>query len=122
MENKMNLNLLVNGENYEVETNPGESLAEVLRERLDLTGTKIGCNEDECGICTVLVDGDPILSCTYPAIRANEKNILTIEGLAQEKAGNGKSLLHPLQEAFVVYGAVQCGFCIPGQIMTAYAL
>lgn len=95
---------------------PGESLAELLRNRLRLTGTKIGCNEAECGACTVIVDGNPILSCIYPAERANGKTILTIEGLAV------KSQLHPLQEAFIKFGAVQCGFCTPGQIMVAYAL
>ena len=72
------INLTINGETYRVDATPGESLAEVLRERLNLTGTKIGCNEDECGSCTVLVDGDPVLSCNYPAFRANGKNILTL--------------------------------------------
>jgi xanthine dehydrogenase molybdenum-binding subunit len=116
------INLTINGETYRVDATPGESLAEVLRERLNLTGTKIGCNEDECGSCTVLVDGDPVLSCNYPAFRANGKNILTIEGLAESVSGNGKKNLHPLQQAFMEYGAVQCGFCIPGQLMTAAAL
>jgi len=99
-------------------------LSDLLRERLGLTGTKIGCNEAECGTCTVLVDGDPVLSCAYPAQRAAGKEVLTIEGLAvPERAANGEGvILHPLQEAFVLHGAVQCGFCIPGQIMTAYAL
>jgi xanthine dehydrogenase molybdenum-binding subunit len=105
----------VNGNPVTVMFQPGETLAEILRERLNLTGTKIGCNEDECGICTVLVDGDPVLSCNYPAGRAQGKNVLTIEGLAQDT-------LHPLQQAFIEHGAVQCGFCIPGQIMTAYTL
>ena len=99
---------------------PGETLADLLRHRLHLTGTKIACEESECGACTVLVDGEPILSCMYPAERADGRNILTIEGLAQRV--NSEIKLHPLQEAFVEHGAVQCGFCIPGQIMTAYAL
>jgi len=106
----------VNGDSVTIEPLPGEMLADLLRERLGLTGTKIGCNEAECGACTVIVDGEPILSCTYPAQRVAGKKVLTIEGLA----GNGH--LHPLQEAFITYGAVQCGFCIPGQIMTAHAL
>ena len=94
--------------------------------RLQLTGTKIGCEESECGTCTVLVDGEPILSCMYPAARANGKKILTIEGLAgnaeAQPDARAAGILHPLQQAFITYGAVQCGFCIPGQIMTAYAL
>jgi xanthine dehydrogenase molybdenum-binding subunit len=110
------LSLTVNGQHYSLPVIAGEMLASLLRERLRLTGTKIGCGEAECGACTVLVDGEPVVSCIYPAERAAGKEILTIEGLAA--AGQ----LHPLQTAFVEYGAVQCGFCIPGQIMTAYAL
>ena len=110
----------VNEQKYSLAALPGETLAELLRNRLGLTGTKIGCNEAECGSCTVLVDGEAILSCNYPAERAAGKNILTIEGLAGPVDGAAK--LHPLQEAFIVHGAVQCGFCIPGQIMTAYGL
>lgn len=119
------MDLTVNGKPYSLEPRPGEMLSELLRERLGLTGTKIGCNEMECGACTVLVDGEPVLSCNYPAGRASGKHILTIEGLAQKsQAGHAGDLLtlHPLQEAFIKYGAVQCGFCIPGQLMTAYAL
>ena len=113
-------------------------LADLLRHRLRLTGTKIACEESECGACTVLIDGEPILSCMYPAERAEGKSVLTIEGLGGEFARGMKSeelgeklsragtpsgeVLHPLQEAFIEHGAVQCGFCIPGQIMTAYAL
>jgi len=108
-------------------------LSDLLRERLHLTGTKIGCNEAECGACTVLVNGEPILSCTYPAQKAAGKNVLTIEGLASQAAAQRSApqeaettslllRLHPLQQAFVLHGAVQCGFCIPGQLMTAFAL
>jgi len=114
------LSLTVNGREYELPALPGESLADLLRKRLFLTGTKIGCNEAECGACTVLVEGDPVLSCVYPAERANGKQVMTIEGLAGLQ--NGLVKLHTLQEAFVAHGAVQCGFCIPGQIMVAYAL
>ena len=117
------IEMIVNGEAVSFPEKPGEMLADLLRERLFLTGTKIGCNEAECGACTVLVDGEPILSCTYPAPKANGKRILTIEGLArtwQEETGQSEQL-HPLQEAFIQHGAVQCGFCIPGQILTAYA-
>ncbi len=118
MENQ--ITLTVNGQSHTLTVNPDETLADTLRKRLKLTGTKIGCEEAECGVCTVLVDGEPTLSCVYPAQRANGKTILTIEGLA--KSEDGKLILHPLQEAFVQHGAVQCGFCIPGQIMTSYAL
>jgi selenium-dependent xanthine dehydrogenase len=110
------LRLRVNGREVEVEHQPQEMLSDVLRYRLGLTGTKVGCGEAECGACTVLVDGEPIMSCIYPAVRAEGREVITIEGLAQ----NGE--LHPLQEAFVETGAVQCGFCIPGQIMTSFAL
>ncbi len=110
----------VNGKPVVIAVKPGEMLADLLRERLGLTGTKIGCNEAECGACTVLLDGQPVLSCSYPAIRAHGHRVITVEGLAA-LARIGEAL-HPLQEAFVVHGAVQCGFCIPGQLMTAYGL
>jgi CO/xanthine dehydrogenase Mo-binding subunit/aerobic-type carbon monoxide dehydrogenase small subunit (CoxS/CutS family) len=130
----MIMNLTVNGKSVSIDPQPGEMLADLLRKRLGLTGTKIGCNEDECGSCTVLIDGEPILSCTYPAARAAGKQVTTIEGLsalapvqdqpspAAREVGQEEQVLHPLQEAFVLHGAVQCGFCIPGQLMTAYAL
>lgn len=124
--------IIVNGKPNEIEPLPGEMLADLLRERLGLTGTKVGCNEAECGSCTVLVDEDPVLSCVYPAARAVGRQVITIEGLAALSSGaNGSSReestddfedLHPLQQAFVLHGAVQCGFCIPGQILTAFAL
>ena len=127
------MKLTVNGSPIEIEPQPGEMLSTLLRERLGLTGTKIGCNESECGACTVLIDGLPVLSCTYPSAKAQGKEILTIEGLAHQAnptpshnhlVGGTQDTtgLHPLQEAFVLHGAVQCGFCIPGQIMTAHAL
>ncbi len=124
------ISLTVNGINHTLEAKPNETLSDLLRYRLRLTGTKIGCDEAECGSCTVLVDGEPVVSCIYPAERANGKTVLTIEGLAQVAVGGASSTpsaplsarLHPLQEAFVEHGAVQCGFCIPGQIMTSYAL
>ena len=122
--------LTVNGIEHTLEPIAGETLADLLRNRLRLTGTKIGCGEAECGSCTVLVDGEPVVSCIYPAERAGGKQITTIEGLAsltptplpQGEGQGARVKLHPLQEAFVEHGAVQCGFCIPGQIMTAYAL
>ncbi len=119
------MELNVNGKTYSIEPQSGEMLADLLRERLGLTGTKIGCNEAECGACTVLIDGKPVLSCTYPSAKAAGKTVITVEGLAEQ--GESAQIsdiekLHPLQQAFVLYGAVQCGFCIPGQLMTAYAL
>ncbi len=111
-----NLKLIVNGETKELDVPESRFLAEVLRYDLGLTGTKIGCNEAECGICTVLVNGTPVDSCIYPAFKAQGAAIETIEGLSK----NGQ--LHPLQQAFVEHGAVQCGFCTPGLIMTAKAL
>jgi selenium-dependent xanthine dehydrogenase len=114
------ITLTVNGAAVVVDEQPGEMLADLLRSRLRLTGTKIGCNELECGACTVLVNGRPVLSCGYPATKVPGKEVITIEGLAKMQPSSGG--MHPLQDAFVKYGAVQCGFCIPGQLMTAYAL
>ena len=114
------LTLTVNGRRYTLPPEPGETLAHLLRERLRLTGTKIGCEEAECGSCTVWVDDEPQLACIYPAARAHERTVITIEGLAATWGGG--TGLHPLQEAFIRHGAVQCGFCIPGQIMMAAAL
>ena len=130
------MQLTVNHRSVEVDPKPGEMLSDLLRERLGLTGTKIGCNEAECGSCTVLVDGDPILSCAYPALRAQSRQVITVEALASQTAPSGNADqagsghekspidggLNPLQQAFITHGAIQCGFCIPGQIMTAYAL
>ncbi|MEW6579351.1 MAG: molybdopterin cofactor-binding domain-containing protein [Chloroflexota bacterium] len=110
------LTLTVNGTPYDLDVPESRTLAHVLRYDLGLTGTKIGCEEAECGLCTVLVNGTPVDSCIYPAFKAQGAAITTIEGLAH----NGE--LHPLQKAFVEHGAVQCGFCTPGLIMTAKAL
>ncbi len=126
VDNMQKLNINVNDQEYELPYIPGEMLSDLLRNRLGLIGTKIGCNEAECGTCTVVIDGQAVLSCNYPSSRAIGKKITTIEGLAKHAKVNGngseKIELHPLQEAFVKFGAVQCGFCIPGQIMTSYAL
>ena len=92
------------------------TLLDVLREQLGLTGTKNGCDAGDCGACTVIMDGKAILSCLTPVLQAAGKEIITVEGLAQE----GK--LHPLQEAFIECGAVQCGFCTPGMLLSAKAL
>jgi carbon-monoxide dehydrogenase small subunit len=110
--------LKINEVQYEVRTSITATLADVLREELGLTGTKIMCNEGECGACTVLINGKPMLSCMMLAIDAQNKDILTIEGLADPVTGN----LHPLQKAFVELSGMQCGVCTPGMILTAKAL
>ncbi len=110
------LTMTVNNREVAVEINADELLVDVLRDRLGLTGTKIGCNEGECGACTIIMDGKPVLSCLIPALRAQGREILTIEGLSDGDT------LHPLQQAFVDHGAVQCGYCIPGFIISAKAL
>ncbi len=111
------LQLTVNDTPYDLDVPESRTLAQVLRYDLGLTGTKIGCEEAECGLCTVHVDGVPVDSCIYPAFKAQGASISTIEGLAPDA-----ETLHPLQEAFIEHGAVQCGFCTPGLIMTAKAL
>ena len=110
------LRLRVNGEETEVSCAPYKTLLEVLREELSLTGTKHGCELGECGACTVLIDGEPVLSCLKLAVECEGRAIETIEGLARGNA------LHPLQAAFADHGGSQCGYCTPGVIMTAKAL
>jgi len=110
------LELLVNGRSHRVDALADESLLVVLRERLDLTGTKYGCGEGQCGACTVLLDGKPVRACLTPAASAAGKPVTTIEGLEE----NGR--LHPLQEAFIEKDAMQCGYCTPGMILEAAAL
>ena len=109
--------LNVNRTRYELRTRVTATLAEVLREELGLTGTKIMCNEGECGACTVLINGRPMLSCMMLAIDAQNKDILTIEGLGDPVTGD----LHPIQKAFVDLSGMQCGVCTPGMILTAKA-
>jgi aerobic-type carbon monoxide dehydrogenase small subunit (CoxS/CutS family) len=115
----MGLELIVNGMPVDVDLGGGDEdlpLLTLLHDRLDLTGTKYGCGEGECGACTVLVDGQPVRSCITPASGVAGKSVLTIEGL--ERDGE----LHPLQQAFLDNGAFQCGYCTPGMIMSAVAL
>jgi len=112
----MRIRFTVNGEKVECDVDPQIRLLDLIRDRLHLPGTKEGCGEGECGACTVLLDGKPVVSCLVLAAQANGKDILTIEGLAQGDR------LHPIQRAFVEAGAVQCGFCTPGFIMSTYAL
>lgn len=113
---KQLLKLRVNGEDYEIYTEPWRTLQEVLIEDLNLTGTKRGCDDGYCGCCTVLVDGKAVKSCLIMAWQAQGRNILTVEGLGKD----GK--LDPLQQAFIDGFAVQCGFCTPGMLMSAKAL
>ena len=113
---KAHATFIVNGERVEVAFAPQKTLLEVLREDLGLTGTKHGCELGECGTCTVLVDGTPILSCLALGVSYAERRIDTIEGMAQG------AQLHPLQDAFAELGAAQCGYCTPGFLLAARAL
>ena len=110
--------LTVNGDKHELKVGPTETLADALREKLGITGTKIMCNEGECGSCTILMDGKPVLSCLTLAVECEGKEILTIEGLADPMRGE----LHPIQKTFIERSGMQCGMCTPGMILTAKAL
>jgi aerobic carbon-monoxide dehydrogenase small subunit len=110
------IRVAVNGEPCEFSVEPKKTLLDFLREDLGLTGTKKGCDKGECGACTVLLNGRPVNACLVLAVETDGQEVLTIEGLADG------SHLHPLQEAFIQYGAVQCGYCSPGMILTAKAL
>jgi aerobic-type carbon monoxide dehydrogenase small subunit (CoxS/CutS family) len=113
---KVELAFVVNGEPVRLEVAPHATLLEVLREQLELTGTKYGCGEGECGACSVILDGKVVTSCLVLALECEGAEVLTIEGLA----ANGQ--LDPIQQAFVDHGAIQCGFCTPGMIMATHAL
>lgn len=110
------LRLRVNGEDHDVAAAPHKTLLEVLREEMGLTGTKHGCELGECGTCTVLVDGEPVLSCLALPVELEGREITTVEGMAPP------GRLHPLQQAFAELGAAQCGYCTPGMLLTAEAL
>lgn len=109
-------NATVNGKKIEINIKPNLRLLDLLRDVLDLTGTKEGCGEGECGACTVIVDGEIVNSCLLLALQVNGKKIITIEGVANDKE------IHPIQQSFVDKGAVQCGYCTPGMILAAKAL
>lgn len=113
---QIDLTLMVNGQSYELQIEPQETLLDVLRNRLRLTGAKKSCDMQVCGVCTVLVDGMPVSACTYLAYEAKGREVLTIEGLADGKT------LHPVQQVFYEGNAVQCGFCTGGMILTTIAL
>ncbi|MBW2303527.1 MAG: (2Fe-2S)-binding protein [Deltaproteobacteria bacterium] len=119
------INLVVNGTSYRLEIGdrkyqvaPSHTLAETLRETLGLTGTKVGCDQGGCGSCTVLMDGEPVLSCMMLTVECDGKRITTIEGLEDRRTGE----LDPLQQAFIDHTAFQCGFCTPGIIMASKSL
>lgn len=111
------ITLNINNQNYDVIVTPMDLLVDVVRKAVGLTGTKKGCGQGDCGACTVLIDGQPELSCIKLAIACEGKKITTIEGIANEDG-----TLHPIQDAFLDHGAVQCGFCTPGMILSAKAL
>ena len=110
------LRLRVNGKPYELKVKAKTLLNDVLRKDLKLTGTKKGCESSSCGVCTVLLDGLAVRSCSILALQANDREVTTIEGVADGDK------LHPIQEAFVNHGAIECGFCVPGRVMIAKAL
>ncbi len=110
------IRMTVNGKPVVLDINPDEMLADVLRERLGLLGTKIGCREGECGACTVLLEGQPVVSCLLPALKANDRSVVTVEGLGPPQDP------HPVQEKMALMGASQCGYCSPGFVMSAAAL
>jgi carbon-monoxide dehydrogenase small subunit len=111
----MLVQLTINGEKHEADVEPRLLLVHLIRDTLRLTGTHIGCDTTHCGACTVLMNGVPVKSCTVFAVQASGKEIMTVEGLAQ----NGT--LHPLQEGFMAEHGLQCGYCTPGMMMTSYA-
>ena len=113
----MNLVFKLNGKPVQIECEAQETLAEFLRNRLNLTGTKVSCEVQVCGACTVLVDDLPVSACTLLAYEVRDRNVLTIEGLARPDG-----TLHPIQQAFIDEFAFQCGFCTPGMILSAKAL
>ena len=110
------IELNINGETCELAVEPSATLAEVIRDQVGLTGTKVACGTGECGTCTVLIDGRPILSCLTLAVDCQKKAILTIEGLSEGET------LAPVQQAFHDCGAIQCGFCTPGMVLSTTAL
>jgi carbon-monoxide dehydrogenase small subunit len=113
---KRTIHITVNHKSYELTVEPNETLLEVIRERLRLTGTKAGCHVGDCGACTVILDGEPVNSCLVLAVQADGRDVITIEALETPQGP------HPLQQAFVEKGAIQCGYCTPGMILSAKCL
>jgi len=116
MPDRIPVAMMVNGRDQDLSIEPNETLADVLRERLGLTGVKVSCDAQVCGACTVLVDGLPVSGCTFLAADADGRRVRTVEGLAVD------GVLSPLQQAFIDHAAFQCGFCTPGMLMAATAL
>lgn len=116
MVKKHRIRITVNGEEYDLLIDPKKTLLELLRDDLDLTGTKEGCDEGECGACSVILDGKVVNSCLVLAVEADNAEVMTIEGIHRGEE------LHPIQKAFVDSGAVQCGFCTPGMVLTTKAM
>jgi len=112
----LHLKFNLNGREVSTKIRPNLLLVDLLRDVLNLKGTKVGCREGECGVCTVLVNGEPVNSCILPAMKVSGQSVTTIEGLSKEDE------LDPIQEAFVDEGAIQCGFCTPAMVLTAKAL
>jgi aerobic-type carbon monoxide dehydrogenase small subunit (CoxS/CutS family) len=116
------MELVINGRARSFAVEPDETLADTVRERLHLTGTKVACGRGECGACTVLVDDEPVYACLTLTIGCEGARVTTIEGLGDPGAGDAPPALHPVQRAFLEHDAVQCGFCTPGQILAVVAL
>lgn len=114
---RVEVSFTINGEKREMSVDPNRRLLDFIREDLGLTGTKYGCGTGDCGVCKVLIDGEPVNSCTVPAKEVDGKKVITIEGLSEDSGG-----LHPIQEAFMEFGAVQCGYCTPAMILVAKSL
>ncbi len=110
------ISVTINDKEYELAVSPNQTLVDLIRNDLELTGTKKGCEVGDCGSCTVIMDGKPVNSCLVLAVQANGKKITTIEGVATDEG------LHPIQDAFVEHGAIQCGFCSPGMILSGKSL
>ena len=120
-DNRIGISLTINGERRDLQVAPWTTLLDLLREHLDLTGTKKGCDHGQCGACTVLVDGTRVNACLALAVMKDGAEITTVEGLAA-LAGPGTNSLHPIQEAFIEHDAFQCGYCTPGQLCSSVGL
>jgi carbon-monoxide dehydrogenase small subunit len=112
---KYKIHLTVNGQLYELSVEPNQTLVDIIRNEIGLTGTKKGCGSGDCGACTIILDGKPVNSCLILGVEVDKSEVLTIEGLKQGEE------LHPIQKAFIHFGAIQCGFCTPGMIVSAKA-
>jgi carbon-monoxide dehydrogenase small subunit len=119
---KKSISLKINGTERHAEVEPRTTLLEMIRDQFNLTGAKLGCDIQVCGACTLLLDGKPVSACSVLAVDVDRREVLTIEGLGNNEGLGNKNALHPLQEAFMEFGALQCGYCTSGFILTAKAL